>query len=252
MALPAQPFAQCLESQGMHVQADKHWKLWKYLETPKALLLLLAFIFTRALSSATKLEGKHPVAKLSVRKWDVQESLQAMAPSCPRGCLDRGGTLSAAWGNNSPSYQIISNLHKPFHAGSRTKAWINGISAWICYGNWPTVSRTLIIVAFYHNFLLLNLHRVCHGWPLLAHKNFFASTVTQAHPMGYGEVKAPQKPSLIPSLFCSLWTGENQDICSSHTKEDGKSAEGWQQKSKDKWHYRKMLMWQLVLMHPKK
>lgn len=140
--------------------------------------------------------------------------------------MSRGGILSVAWGSEdillptklSQTSRNLSMLDIPV---PRAKASIDGISTYIhitfCCGNWATVTRTFIIVPFYHNLLLLiRIESVTDGHCLQT-KIYLPSTVPHTHPVGYGVVKVPQEPPFTPSPFCPLWTDENQYVCTSHT-----------------------------------
>lgn len=206
----------------MYAQADKYvsGNYWKHC------LLLLAFIFTlnEERNMYHKAEGKtfcgktcrrgQPSCKEIYYLREAFKPLIILSMGLSECLMSRGGTLSVAWGSEdtllptkfSQTTRKLSMLDFPV---SRVKAWTDGISAYICVtfccGKWPTVTRTFIIVAFYHNLsLCICIESVMDGHYSQT-KIYLPSTVPQTHPVGYGEVKAPQKPSFIFLSSLNRW-----------------------------------------------
>lgn len=137
IALPAQTFAQWVGG----ARGCRSRQMSIYLETPKRTSCCSWLSFSLELwalwgTKSVKLEGKHSVAKLAAGNHFCEEMGYPGEASRPWhhplhefGEHRRDPECSLGVWNNSSSYQIISNLHKPFHVGSRAKAWSNGIAA---------------------------------------------------------------------------------------------------------------------------
>lgn len=167
--------------------------------------------------------------------------------------MNRGEILSVAWGSKdillpTKLCQTSRNLSMLDLPVPRAKASTDGLSAYICITfccrNWPTVTRSFIIMAFYHNLLLLICIESVMDGHCLQTKIYLPSTVPQDILWAMEKSKFLRNPPLLLWVFCPLWTDENQHICASHTEEDGDSVTSrrWTMKEKtkkEKLHYRK-------------
>lgn len=205
------PIAVPAHSQGSRGQADKH----RPGNSPKHLLLLLAFIFTSVLSSlrnkicTIKLEGEHSVAELAGEnilgeKGMSRRGSRPWHPPVLRLFAEREWTLGAAWGSETillSRSQTCRNLSMlDLNQRLELMAFLHKFAFIFCYRNWPTVSRTFIISFFRITFY-------CLIWiesAIACAQEFIWSHSNPNTSHGLWRVKVPQKSSLIPSLFCSL------------------------------------------------